>query len=743
MKMRVVFTKLSDLPINRKIIDLLTKNGITTLFPPQKDALQTGVLDGRNLVLAVPTSAGKTLIAEICMLRSILSGRGKALYLVPLRSLAFEKYHDFKKYEQLGIITAMSVGDFDISQEDLQNADILVLTTERADSLIRHDIDWLSELGIVVVDEIHLLNDPSRGPTLEMVLATIITANPHVQTVSLSATISNANELAVWLNADLVKSTWRPIPLREGVYYNGRLLFDDGTTRTIRGAPDDALANLVSDILDEEGQILVFVSSRRATVAAARLLTRRVRKYLSEESKSYLAQLARKIASGQSVPDTTRVLATLISQGTAFHHAGLSNQERILIETAFRANHLKVIVATPTLAAGVNLPARRVIIRDYRRYEANRGSLPIPILEYKQMSGRAGRPKYDSYGEAILIAKTERELDFLMEHYIHSEPEEITSKLASQKALRFHLLALIAGDLVSTSEDIQTLLSRTFFSSQFDQHAIASHISAALNFLEMGGLIHNDDVLSATKLGERTAKLYIDPESAILFRNVLFANPPLTDESVLHLICHTPDQPLCYLNSSETDDYGLYVEDHFDELLIPPPYDPADYRDFLREIKTSFVLLDWINEQTDRDITDRYNVGVGDIHRYVQTATWLLYSAAEISRLVASNDTVSFLQTLSERMRHGVRKELLELVRLKGIGRVRARMLYSHDIRTLSDLLTTDPVSLARIPTIGTSLAKSILEQVGVKVDVQSDVTTDDEDETPLLDQALLDEYDL
>lgn len=742
-------TRIDEIPINRRIVKLLTSMNITTLFPPQEQALKTGVLDGRNLVLAIPTSSGKTLVAEICMLKSILSGNGKALYLVPLRSLAFEKYHEFKKYESLGITTAMSVGDFDTSAQELQSADIIILTTERADSLIRHGANWLPEVGIVVVDEIHLLNDSSRGPTLEMVVATILNTMPSVQIVSLSATISNADEIAHWLDAELVKSTWRPIPLREGVHFNGNILFDDGSSRQVRGKRNNELANLVRDIMDEDGQVLVFVSSRRSTISAAQTLAKHVSPYLSEESKEYLRSLAQTIGGGRSIPETSRILARTIINGVAFHHAGLSNQERVLIENAFKSNYLKVITATPTLAAGVNLPARRVIIRDYRRYDSSRGNHPIPVLEYKQMSGRAGRPKYDSYGESVLIARSEYELDSLMEQYVLAEPEEITSKLASQKALRFHLLALISSKIVNTIDDIDSFLAKTFFSSQFEQYTIADYIQSALDFLENGGLIHlKGSHLYATPFGRRTSELYIDPESAILFQTILSQNLEVSEQSVIHLICHSPDQPVFYLSGSEVDDYSAFVDAHTDEFLVPPPdnwNEKEDFISYLAEIKTSFVLLDWMNEQTDREITERYNIGVGDIHRFAQIATWLLYSASEIARLSATNETASFIRMPSDRMRHGVCAELLELVHLKGIGRVRARMLYNHGVRCFSDLLTIDPIKLARIPTIGTRIARSILKQAGIETDELPEIASDESQSEPLMtfDQTFLGDHDI
>jgi helicase len=401
--MEMTTTQLESLSINKKVINLIQATGISTLFPPQVSAFETGVLDGNNLVLAVPTSAGKTLVSEICMLKSILDGRGKALYLVPLRSLAREKYSEFKKYESLGITIAMSIGDYDSPGIRLKEADIVVLTTERADSLVRHRTQWLEDVGIIVVDEVHLVNDSKRGPTLEMVIAKMMQSLPNLQIVALSATISNSDRIAEWLNAELVTSTWRPVPLREGIYFDNKISFIlDGRSKSIPRRRPEIVSDVVCDILDEKGQALVFVSSRRSTVAVAKKIASSVRPYLSVDAQELLTKAAKKLSKRPSAPEATKTLARVIASGVAFHHAGLDNNERTLVEDFFKDDMLKVVIATPTLAAGVNLPARRVVIRDYRRFEQGRGSYTIPVLEYKQMAGRAGRPKYDSYGEAIL-----------------------------------------------------------------------------------------------------------------------------------------------------------------------------------------------------------------------------------------------------------------------------------------------------------------------------------------------------
>ncbi len=743
-------TRLEELAINKKVISHLQSLGITKLFPPQEQAFETGVLEGSNLVLAVPTSSGKTLVAEICMLKTILDGRGKALYLVPLKSLAREKYADFKKYETLGITVAMSVGDYDSPGTKLGEADIIVLTTEKADSLVRHKVDWINDIGIVVVDEVHLINDPTRGPTLEMVIAKLIQML-GTQIVALSATISNANDIADWLDAELVKSTWRPVPLSEGVYLDGTIDFENLETnqRSIKHIPrirKDELADVVCDTLDESGQVLVFVSSRKSTIAIAKRLAPFLRKYLSDEALKHLVQIAKKIGSRASAPEISKTLGKLVASGVAFHHAGLDNNERALVEDAFKDNLLKVIVATPTLAAGVNLPARRVIIRDYRRFEQNRGSYPIPILEYKQMAGRAGRPKYDKYGEAVLIAKTEHEKDNLVDHYILSDPEDIFSKLISPSALRSHLLAAIATELTNNRKEIDGLISNTFFACTDEQQKINHHVSSAIEFLKDGKLIEatTSELYTATALGTRTSRLYINPQTAIMFRDTLSQFETHTIFGILHMICHTPDQPVTYVSRSEIEDTEVFIENHYNEIMIEPP-DELDtaYTDFLGEVKTTRILQEWISETTEKDITERYNVGMGDVHRFVRSAEWMIYSASEIARITNNPEHIPSLRGLRSRLKYGVRSDILELVGLRGIGRIRGRMLHNQGLHSLTELYHVPIEELARIPTIGTTIAESIKTQLGVEVKsttphIEPTNETDDYDSI----QTLLEDFD-
>jgi len=207
-----------------KLFDILSKE-ITELRPCQEKAIKQGLLKGQSLLVCTPTASGKTLIAELAAMKNILEGEGKAIYIVPLKALATEKYKEFtKKYGNHCKIN-LSIGDLDKEDRYLEKNDFIIATAEKLDSLIRHHSPWLKQVKTVIVDEIHLLNDPGRGPTLEVLITILKQLLPRIQLIALSATIGNPEELAEWLNAKLIKDDWRPVELRKGIMHEGQIEF--------------------------------------------------------------------------------------------------------------------------------------------------------------------------------------------------------------------------------------------------------------------------------------------------------------------------------------------------------------------------------------------------------------------------------------------------------------------------------------------------------------------------------------
>lgn len=706
--------KVEELALPDDVKQALLKRGISELYPPQEMAVRAGLLDGVNLVVMAPTASGKTLIAVLAAAVQLARRRGKVLYLTPLRSLASEKFEELSDFfGELGYKVALSVGDYDSSDEWLAKCDVIVTTNEKADSLIRHGASWIREVSLVVADEIHMMGEASRGPTLELLLSRLKRILPESQFLGLSATIKNLDEIADWLDAKPVACNWRPVVLKEGVYYDGVIEFADGTTRDVDRKYDVALLDLVNDTLSEGGQALVFTFRRRSAVNVATRFAALTERVLGRSERARLKAVCDQLLSRERNLVNEK-LAALLSKGVAFHHAGLSNFARKLVEDAFKGNAVKVVVATPTLAAGVNLPARRVVIADRHRYSMELGVYEeISVMEYKQMAGRAGRPKYDKVGEAILIARTLDEVEYLMEEYVKASPERITSKLSSERALRSQALAEVASGLSSTMDDLQETLARSLYAKQYGGEHLARLAANVLKELAAEGFVEiRGEFLKATPLGRRVSELYLDPRSASLMVKGLSTPRKFTDLTYLHLLAMTPDMPRLYLRKGDRKWLDAAVGELESELFEPPPEDPDEYELFLASLKVALLLLDWIEEKTDDYIYERYDVGPGDLYSLTQTAEWLAYAGAEISKLQGLMSRFKELIVLRERIKHGVKAELIELTSIKGIGRVRARALFSSGFRSLADIARASEKELAAVPGIGHALARKLKEAV-------------------------------
>jgi len=698
--------KVEELRIDERIKEVLKKRGISELYPPQAEALTSGILKGENALIAIPTASGKTLIAEIAIVNRLLKEGGKAVYLVPLKALAEEKFKEFKDWEELGLKVAMATGDYDSKDEWLGGYDIIIATAEKFDSLLRHGSSWIRNVKVLVVDEIHLIGSRDRGATLEFIITQMLN---RAQIIGLSATIGNPEELAEWLNAKLIKSDWRPVKLRRGVFYQGFVFWEDGKTEKF-----NSWEELVYDAIKRSKGSLVFVNMRRKAEKTALELSKKIRNFLTKKELRELKELAESLEENP----TNEKLAKALQGGVAFHHAGLGREERVLVEENFKKGLIKVVVATPTLSAGINTPAFRVIVRDTWRSEF--GMERIPILEIQQMMGRAGRPKYDEVGEAIIVSTTE-EPSTVMERYIKGKPEKLFSQLSNESILRGQILALIATFNFSSFREIYDFLERTFYAYQGkDPYTLEDRIRDIVYFLLENEFIEItlDDEIKALPLGIRTAKLYIDPMTAKIFKDTL---PKIEKDpnplGILHVISLTPDLiPLPYGKKELPmleDEYYSFKDRLYFEL------DWEDERKFLRAFKTALVLNAWINEVPEGEIVEKFNVEPGDIYRIVETAEWLVYSLKEIAKtLEYSQDVINYLETLRVRVKHGIREELIPLMELPMIGRKRARALYNAGFRDLESIKNARPAELLEVEGIGAKIVEAILKHLGREVKI-------------------------
>ena len=621
MTTQTVVMHVRDLPLRDELLAHYESEGIEDLYPPQVAAVEAGVAEGERVMAAIPTASGKTFIAELAM----LTAEGPALYIVPLRALAREKYETFSKLPDVDV--GVSTGDFDATEEELAENDVVVATSEKVDSAIRNGAKWVERLACVVVDEVHLLGADGRGPTLEVTLATLQRRAPGVQIVALSATIANPGEVADWLDADLVETRWRPVDLRTGVYADGRVAFDDGHDLSVAvpdGADDtEATAALVADAVDAGGQSLAFVRSRREAEALA---TR-----LAEDGYGSAESLADDVREGAT--ETGERLADCVRAGVAFHHAGLQSDHRAAVENAFRDRDLAVICATPTLAAGVNVPARRVVVRDQQRYTGS-GMEWLPVLEVHQMCGRAGRPHLDPYGEAVLVGDGES-ADDLRARYVEADPEAVESKLRDRGALRTHVLAIVASGFADSHEGVLDVLDASFYAHQAAEMDLAGLVDEVVTELREMEMV-TDDGLAATDLGAQVSRQYVTPRTGARIvegARTAAAMETVTELTALEIICDTPDMHGSYLGNRERAEMYQFARDHADEFTTGMT-EAESFEEWLTAVKLARILWEWSDGASTESIVDRFRIGPGDLESRLERAEWLLGAADAIAAVV-------------------------------------------------------------------------------------------------------------
>ena len=492
----------TQLGLPRKFVEFLKNDwGIEKLHPPQAEAMPS-ILAGENTMVCIPTASGKSLVAFMGIINQLMvkDVGSRAIYIVPLKALASEKLEELKEIgAALGLKIGLGIGDAPSEARQIDDCDILVCTSEKLDSLMRSKSEVLRRVSVVVADEFHLLNDNHRGPTMEINLARVRHLIPGAQIITLSATVGNSQDLADWLDSKLVVSQWRPVSLEYSTLAELDLepraiqkselstSSNLGPPRTLEGPKSHVAWAALSDVYDQGGQLLVFVASRRSAQSEAKKLGKRMLKHLTKNNPEIiptLQKLSEKISrsSNSSMGDT---LAECVKGGVAFHHAGLVHSQRTEIEKAFKDRLLSCLCATPTLAAGVNLPARRVLVRDLKRYEDGMSRL-LPVMEVRQMLGRAGRPRYDPIGEAWLACKggdPRQVADEIADRYVHGPVEDITSKLAAEPAMRFHLLSSIATGGLNTRKQIGEFFSSTYLGHSQTNSYLQETIDSMLAWL--------------------------------------------------------------------------------------------------------------------------------------------------------------------------------------------------------------------------------------------------------------------
>ncbi|MFX0167306.1 MAG: DEAD/DEAH box helicase [Promethearchaeota archaeon] len=465
---------------DRRILRVLFENKIFQLRGIQKEAIRKGLFFQKSFLICAPSGSGKTLIGELCAVHNVFQKFGKSVYLVPFKALATEKYFHFKKgYGKFGVKVEISIGDYDIDDSKLEKADIIVTTYEKMDSIIRnfYDKEWISEFSTIIIDEVHIIGESDRGPRLESLIVRLNEFFHHPQIIGLSATIANPEFFNSWLTSlgnhtTLIQSEERPVPL----YYKIQ------TTQN----KDSTIKHIIKTTLNDKGQVLIFLNKRKTAQQSAQNLKELVKKYLEESELKVLKALSKRI---ESIKGGNSELSKIFPYGVVFHHAGLLPRERKLIEDNFRNKLIRVICCTTTLSAGINTPARVVILRDFKKYTTSGFNIknfsgyhengdgfsyfkPFSANEVFQILGRAGRPGLDSVGHGIILVKNIEEKMWVEDHYFKAlkmnsplmpKYNDLGSGLNKINILKEQVLLRVFEEHQITLEKLKHFFEKTYF----------------------------------------------------------------------------------------------------------------------------------------------------------------------------------------------------------------------------------------------------------------------------------------
>ncbi|XP_019619912.1 PREDICTED: DNA polymerase theta-like [Branchiostoma belcheri] len=756
---------LSSWGLPESVLQCYHDNRITQLFEWQAECLQTGeVLAGRNLVYSAPTSAGKTMVAELLMLKRVLETQKKGIFILPFVSVAREKMFYLKK---LLFDAGVKVDGYMGGQSPaggFSSVDVAVCTIEKANSLVNRLIEdgKTDQLGIVVVDELHMVGDSHRGYLLELLLTKIryvtsknrtdnkAATNP-VQIVGMSATLPNLDLLARWLDAELYQTDFRPVPLTECVkvgttVYNSQMekVRDFHSVINVRG-DEDQVVGLCYETVSDGHSVLVFCPTKNWCEKLAETIARefyninrvppeeKLTEGFSKLSELPYVQLNRQVL--QDVVEQLRrtpvgldhMLGRVVPYGVAFHHAGLSFDERDIVEGAFRQGHLRVLVATSTLSSGVNLPARRVIIRTPLFH-----GRVLDSLTYKQMAGRAGRKGVDSQGESVLVCK-ERERSKATTLIrsglspVHSCLHRETGQDVSSSMKRA-ILEIIAGGVARSPADVERYASCTMLAAGMsdvtsDNTSTDSAIHACIQFLLEHEFIRLQEVQAEadtpspsqeyqpTQLGSATLSSALSPDEAlVVFADLQRAMKSFVLENELHILFQvTPiytDWPnldwyqyLCLYEKLPTHMRRVAelvgVEEGYLARAVNgrvPVKTPKQLRQLAvhKRFYTALVLQDLTQEVPLPVVVKKYSCTKGVLQSLQQSAATFAGMVTVFCSRLGWHNLELLLAQFQSRLTFGVQRELVELVRISLLNGLRARTLFNAGFHTVAMLAAAE-----------------------------------------------------
>ena len=705
--------------VQQELLAAWRNAGIAVLTECQERVLSfEPVWEGKNTLVVAPTSSGKTFVGEVLAARSAYS-LSRAIFLVPFKAIAEEKYAEFKeRYSGLGISVVISDGDHNLHDRDIRRGDfgIAVIVYEKMAQLLTQSPGILADCSLIVIDEIQLIADQTRGPSLELLLAHFRLLQKQPQLIGLSATISDLGGLDSWLEADVVTCLERPVPLWEGVVSATGIcdLENVGTgrckpRRDFSSVPvpsnkptfDVKLRNCYS-ILQKEGfqkQTMIFRTQVDLTIKTAKDLAHVLPTHpVSPEVRERIAELESTWARD--------FLEQWIDKRIAYHNAGLSLDERRLIERLFREGVIRTLVTTSTLAAGVNTPADVVIILDYKRWDSKvRSNMPISVEEYKNSVGRAGRFGITSEGRSYLVAERPNEERLLKSRYLFGETQQIRSAIPISADPGSVVLGLLSFGLVTTEYDLRESLRNSYaynygLESDEDREQFLTQFLKSVDDLKSSGLIGSQpEGIFVTELGKVASSSGLSLESFFKLLETL-KHLCIDKESVFILL-----PVLCHLK----------------ELRSKRPYDASEREQVLKE---------WMADNPAKQIIEKYSgkyeLGYGNIRDLGETAAWLLRTAVQIvstSRVSGEHQEMLLaLEGLANRCQYGVTNAVVPIAELRVLRRSELHRLNHNSagkrLDTLHKILDTPLSEFAGILSLkrAKQLQSAILERIGESI---------------------------
>ncbi|WP_232703493.1 DEAD/DEAH box helicase [Halobacterium wangiae] len=656
----------------------------------QREAVPALLNSDANVVASAPTGSGKTALAELAICQTLEAG-GTALFVAPLRALTNEKEDEWERFEDLGYSVYVVTGERDLNPRRAERADVLVMTPEKADSATRkHDsprYSFVTDVDCVVIDEVHLLDSEKRGSVLEVVVSRLRRlCDPRV--VALSATMPNIDDVAAWLDAAPETTfefgdEYRPVDLHAGVrtYKHGDNPFADKYRRLFTAL------DLAEPHLREDGQALVFVSSRQDTVQAAK----KTRDEIGERDIPVSSRGDYEFHTAAEDLDNATLRKSVLD-GVAFHHAGLSTHDKNLVEQWFREGKIRVLFSTSTLAWGVNLPARCVVIRDTKLHDPLEGEVDMSPLDVLQMLGRAGRPGYDDVGYGWVVCD---DSDADKYRALLEEGKAIESRLAG--SLAEHLNAEIAMGTIRGLGDVMDWLETTFYyrraqsaPESYDFPNLRDRVRDTLDSLVADGFIETDEDLglSATRLGVLASTYYLRLDTAREFRAV--ADEETDADGILRAVANAGEFDSVSARQSERDAIDRILGADGDEMESGPR-------------KVYAILRGSMDASVPGELRS-------DAWVIRQNALRLLAALGAFFERYDDPHGANVAARLEARIDNGVPEDAVGLTALDGVAAGRAHKLHDEGIDTPSDVRESGVDGLVDAG-LSAGVAESVFEQ--------------------------------